>query len=534
MNGLRSLDWRLVLPVPPSGRFERLALIGSDEAAIAAARAAGIAADVVTRLDAGTQADAVVCLRRASVRLEDAAGALAPGGVLYLEVERGRGVRAAADAAVAQLAGFGLHTVGRYWPHPAFDEPEVYLPLDVPAAMEWYFRNLFVITTRRARLLATPTQLAAHAFGRRLESAVPRVCLVLSDRGPAAAPGVLSANGVPESMRAADVRPLVLMNGGWWSRIVVLPFAPESRKPLGAVKLWRTRGDAERVERENRGQRTVRGLLPPRLGNAVPEPLAVAEWAGQSVAVERAAEGEWLMARRARRRRLSAHLRELDLVSEWLTEFARHAEIARRPWTDDDTATWIAHPLEAYGEAFGLTAPEQRLAAASVQRAGELVGATVPFVWCHNDFSRLNIHCSAHAIGVVDWEGLGPGLPATDLLYYLPRWLFDARRVATREQTFSAFAGLFLDGGCEDRAVAAARSALRAYAAALGLDDRLPPVLLVGEWVRRAVGRHGRMFQDGPPPADRARTANRYARYVSILASRTDFLFAQPYRWGSP
>jgi hypothetical protein len=534
MNGLRSLDWRLLLPVPPSGRFERLAFIGADDAAIASARAAGIAGDVVTRLDAGVRADAIVCLQHARVPLEAAAAALAPGGVLYLEVERGRGVRAGGDAAVAQLAWLGLRAVGRYWPHPGFDEPEVYLPLDVPGAVEWYFRNIFVITTWRARLLATPTQLAAQGFGRRLASAVPRICLVLSATTPAAAPGVLSAEGLPESMHTTDVRPLVLMNGGWWSRVVVLPFAPGSRKPLAAVKLWRTRGNAGRVEREQRGQRTVRFLLPATLRDAVPEPLAVAEWSGQVVAVERSAEGEWLMARRARRHRLSAHLRELQLVSEWLIEFARHAETARRPWADDDTATWIAQPLEAYRQAFDLTAPEQRLAAAVVQRAGELVGATVPFVWCHNDFSRLNIYCGAHAIGVVDWEGLGAGLPATDLLYYLPNWLFRARRVATREQTFSVFAELFLEGRAGDRAVAAARSALRTYAAALRLDDRLPPVLLVGEWVRRAVGRHERMFQDGSPPADAARSANRYARYVSILASRTDLLFAQPYRWGSP
>jgi hypothetical protein len=111
MNGLRSLDWRLLLPAPPSGRFERLALIGADDAAIAAARAAGVAGDVVTRLDAGVRADAIVCRQRASVSLEAAAAALAPGGVLYLEVDRGWGVRAGADAAVAQLAGLGLQGV---------------------------------------------------------------------------------------------------------------------------------------------------------------------------------------------------------------------------------------------------------------------------------------------------------------------------------------------------------------------------------------------------------------------------------------
>ena len=239
------------------------------------------------------------------------------------------------------------------------------------------------------------------------------------------------------------------------------------------------------------------------------------------------------MARRHQQRRFAAHLRELELVAKWLTDFSEHAQVARRPWSDDDITTWFGRPLAQYRDAFDMTSAERRFEEAVLRRASELVGATMPFVWCHNDFSELNIHFGEDSLSVVDWEGLGTGLPATDLLYYLPRWLYRARRM-TREETFPAFSRLFVEDGTGDRAVAAARAALRSYTAAMALDERLPPLLLAGEWIRRAVGRHGRMFQHGAPPPASARGANRFARYVEILAENTDVLFGRPYRWGSP
>jgi hypothetical protein len=41
------------------------------------------------------------------------------------------------------------------------------------------------------------------------------------------------------------------------------------------------------------------------------------------------------------------------------------------------------------------------------------------------------------------------------------------------------------------------------------------------------------MFARGAP-REKARSANRFARYVSILARHTDELFGRPYRWGLP
>lgn len=507
-------------------------MVGADETTLHAAVEARVAREVVGGLEQAAPADAVVCLHGSRVASEAAVAALAPDGVLYLEVDRGRGARSNADIAVRELARLGLRPVGSYWPHPSFDEPEVYLPLDAPGSVEWYFRNLFVISTARARLLVRPVRLAAAVGGRRLVSLVPRVCLVFSREPRAAAPGIFAATELPERVRLADARPLVLMAGGWWSRVVMLPFVPGDREPVVALKLWRTAGDAERAEREQRGQRAIRAILPPPLRDAVPEPLGIAQSDGRVVAVEGSAEGEWLMARRHRCLRLSAHLRELEVVAGWLTEFNRQAAVARRGWSDADVAAWFERPLADYDEIFQMTPPERRLADAVLGRAKELVGATVPFVWCHNDFMELNVYLRANALTVVDWEGLGEGLPATDLLFYLPRWLFRARRMAG-EETFAGFSSLFLERDPGDRAVAAARAALGAYTDALELDQRLPPVLLAGEWTRRAVGRHARMLARGALHRG-AREANRFTRYVSILADHTDDLFGRPYRWGLP
>ena len=533
MNGIRSLDWRFLLPLPPSGRFERLALIGADEATLRAAVEAGVADDVVEGLDGNATANAVVCLHPARIRIEAAVATLAPAGVLYLEFEGGLRGRREAAAATRTCARLGLHLIGRYWPHPHFDEPVVYLPLDMPRAVDWYFRNVFVMSTHRARLLATPTRLAALAAGPRLSSLVPRMCMILSANTHGAAPGVLSAAGLPEPMRSVEARPLVLMSGSWWSRVVVLPFVPGIREPFGAVKLWRTRGDVDRVEREQGAQRMIRRVLPIRMRNAVPEPLALVNWAGHVVSAETSARGQWLLARRQQHRRLAAHLHELELVAEWLTDFSKHAQVARRPWSDDDITTWFGRPLAQYGDAFDMTSAERRFEEAVLCRARELVGATMPFVWCHNDFSEQNIHVGENSLSVVDWEGLGTGLPATDLLRYLPRWLYRARRLTCAE-IFPAFSRLFVEDRTGDRAVAAARAALRSYTVAMALDERLPPLLLAGAWIRRAVDRHGHMFEHGAPPPTSARDANRYARYVAILAENTDVLFGRPYRWGTP
>ena len=132
---------------------------------------------------------------------------------------------------------------------------------------------------------------------------------------------------------------------------------------------------------------------------------------------------------------------------------------------------------------------------------------------------------SASSIG----KACGPGFPR-DLLYYLPDWLFrpvgspiGRRRSRASRRSSSA-------ARPETGLVNAARASLGVYTAALELDDRLPPLLLAGEWF--AVPWAVTIVCSRRAVAGQTRASNRFARYVSILADQTDVLFERPYRWG--
>jgi aminoglycoside phosphotransferase (APT) family kinase protein len=527
VNGIKSLDWRFLLPTPTRGRFERLVLAGATEAKAELVSAAGVAADVSRDLDGRRSADAVVCLGGTRVDLEQAAATLRPAGVLYVEVERG-GARAKPLRTLRRLHALGLRVVGVYWPHPGFELPNVYLPLDAPGAVDWYFRNSFVIRTARARLFVAPVRFGAAALHRRLAHLVPRVSFVAVAGADGIAPSVLSSPALPPALRQPGVRPLVLMSGGEWSRVVMLPFAPGARQPLAAVKLWRIRGREEHLDRERRGQQLVRELLDPELRDAVPAPLGVVEWSGLVGNVEECAPGEWLFARRHRTRRLSSSLRELHVVAGWLTSFNARAQIDHGRWTDEDVERWVSGPIAQYRRAFGPSPDEERLFSAAERRATELTGVRLPYVWCHNDFSELNLYCGRDSVGVVDWETIAPGLPASDLLHYVQRWFYRAQR-ETRDEGRS-FHSLFLAPSARGRAVQAGRAALASYGARLDLDERFFALLLTTEWIRRAVARHAR----SAPQGNGARSArrNRFAQYVEILAQHVPMLFESRYRWG--
>ena len=97
-------------------------------------------------------ANAVVCLHGARARLQAAVATLAPDGVLYLELDGGLRGRIEAVGVRRSCAALGLRVIGRYLPHPDFEEPVVYLPLEMPHAVDWYLRNVFTTSAWRARL----------------------------------------------------------------------------------------------------------------------------------------------------------------------------------------------------------------------------------------------------------------------------------------------------------------------------------------------------------------------------------------------
>jgi hypothetical protein len=525
LDGIKSLDWRFLLPTPAVGRFSRLALTGSADSTADLVKAAGIAEEVSRDLDGAGSADAVVALGGTVVELDRAAATLRRGGVLYLELDRAA-ARGEPGRTLRRMRALGLLVAAVYWPHPGFEQPNVYLPLETPGAVDWYFRNAFVVTTPQARLLLGPVRLGTGLLRACLGHLVPRISVVAIAGDGDVTPSVLSSSAIPPELRQPGVRPLVLMTGGEWSRVILFPFAPDGRRPLAAVKLWRLPGREEHLDRERRGQELVRELLDPSQRNAVPAPLGTVTWSGLVGTVEECAPGQWVYARHHRAERLASRLHELRSVAGWLTSFNENAQIDPAPWSAEDVTRWVEEPIEAFRRAFRPAPGEEHLFTAAATRAHELTGVPLRFVWCHNDFSELNLYCERDDVGVVDWETIAPGLPASDLLHYVQRWFFRAQR-ATRDEGES-FYSLFLDTSEHRRAVLAARDVLAAYAARLEVDERFFPLLLTTEWVRRGVARHAR---SGARPGSSAER-NRFAQYVEILAGDVPALFDRPYRWG--
>jgi hypothetical protein len=525
LSAIRALDWRFLLPLPDERPVGRLVLVGATDEEAELASAAGVAEEIARELREGLVADAVVCLEPAAVDLGEAAGSLRPGGALYLELPRGR-----ASRTLRQLRALGLRLSGLYWPEPNFRTPSVYLPLDAPLALEWYFRNIFVIRDTRARLLLPLARIATRLLGARLGHVVPRVCVVAVAGDGEQRASVLSAPVLPDEIGNAGNRLLVLMPETEWSRVVLLPFARGGRRPIAAVKLWRFRGREQHLEHEREGQRLVRELLPRPLRDAVPEPLGVLEWRGLTGNAETCVAGEWLFAHRHRKRLLTQRFRELQQVSDWLIAFNERVQVDCAPWSDEQAARWVSDSVAAYRRAFGTLRDEDRLFDALERRALELDGTRLPIVWCHNDFSELNVYWAPGSIGIVDWETIGPGLPAWDLLRYVSRWFFRAQRATADER--HAFQSLFLAAPDHGRAARAARAALEGCSERLRLDERVAPLLLTTAWITRAVALHERSL-----PAEDAgagRRANRFTDYVELIARNTALLFERPYRWGRP
>ena len=135
------LDWRLLLPAPSADKYERLLVLGADEAMAEELEAAGIARDVAFRPD-GRRADIVACLRGAGLSLVQAVEHVGSGGTLYYESSGGASREAehfsGAPVEVAPRRDLSADRDLRV--RPGFSGPRTYFPLDVPRALRSYSR----------------------------------------------------------------------------------------------------------------------------------------------------------------------------------------------------------------------------------------------------------------------------------------------------------------------------------------------------------------------------------------------------------
>jgi aminoglycoside phosphotransferase (APT) family kinase protein len=522
---LLELDWRFLLPLPAGGRFRHLLVLGASKRAAEQIEALGLADEVVLK-PGRRQPDAIVCLHTARARLRNVARGLSPDGVLYYEFDRlrspwaGRGV-----ASRRSLRRLGLVSSASYLVHPQFGGARTYVPLDAHHALSWYLGSRGTAPAMRSAVVHRGVGLAARLGTQHLTRLWPRLAVVGSvQAGRAACPAAIEA---ADLSAGSCLFPVVLVRGDERSRVVMLPFAPDSRQPLAVVKIDRRppRGGNKRAEYSI--LEGLRSNLSPEMRETVPQPLAVVRDAAVSASVESFLSGEWLHARWARPDVGPEDLIEdLEAVAGWLTEFHAQSRLEVRQCHQHDVDHWIEEPISAYANAFGATSAEAELFARAREYARRVIGLEFPIVWQHWDLSSLNVLRSDGTVRVVDWAAAAPGVPLDDLLYFVMRWLNRVRSGRRGEHhstgykiSSAALRHLFLEPEYHDRAVDAARRAIERYEQRLVLDERFRPLLLLHAWVRRATGRLEREGTAG------GREDNRYVVYVGELAVNRDRLF---------
>ena len=535
---LRRADWRFLLPTPDAGAYRHLVLLGAPPGLAERLVDVGFAARVSRAIPAPGTADALVILEGAHRELARAARCLAPGGVLYCEVDRRRGpLRDSHPRHVRRvLQAAGLTQTGLYWVTPSFAAGKRYLPLDVPAALDWFFSTAYVGATPVRRLIGAAARLVAGRDSMRLSPLAPCYSVTAAAGADAGArpSSVLGDPSLPPRLRRDGLRPFLLTSGqDDGSRVAMLPFAPGGAAPLAVLKVSRMGEFNTNTEREQATLAEARERVGPALRESIPEPLALFRYGDLVVGAESCAPGHTLMASSARwRAPLREKLDDLRVAAGWLADFHRQAQLGRAPWDDEAVARWVERPLDAYARELGTTDGERRLFALARDRARVLADARVPLpeVWQHNDFGPWNVYRDGPRVTVIDWEFGAEreadrrGPPLCDLLYFVTHWYEIVARLDRVAGRRRAVRELFVERPASAAARAGAE-AVAAYVAALEVDARFVPVLLVTTWAQRALDRVDRRRHAGErEPGDRA--ANPYADYVGALAGGAAELFA--------
>ncbi len=386
---LRGVDWRFLLRQQGRPRLLDLSAGDLSEALELVAKPAQDGADV----------DVVLLGFPSKEELKTARARLRAGGELVClwHGRRPRGVQRART--LIEQAGF--EDVHFYWPGPERSpQPEFWLPLDAPAAIEQVFSQR-PTHSRRQRASRLAWRLAAR-FG-----AIAPLCAVARLPGPPADP-LSEADEVGRALPAPE--PWLLLTGGSKSenKVVGLPHSPGRDSGL-AAKFARVEVAEAALECEAEILRRLQDERPSLSG--APWLRASGERVGQRAIVQDAMGG----------RLLSAGLSEADFadvapkMTDWLTS------LAGEPQTQPASA-WsqrlLFDPLERLERELG-----DQLPTGLVERARRALGDLdeLPLTWEHRDLGPWNVVLEADGSpSVIDWEDTEPlGLPGLDLIYFL-------------------------------------------------------------------------------------------------------------------
>jgi hypothetical protein len=124
------------------------------------------------------------------------------------------------------------------------------------------------------------------------------------------------------------------------------------------------------------------------------------------------------------------------------------------------------------------------------------------------------------------WENTQAGPALCDLLYFVTYWHNVANHLYTVEAELQGMGALFLEPDSRNPYTSAIHRAIADYMAALAIDRRFLPLLLVYVWLERAIYSAGRA-QKLATHAGASRSASKFVTYVRYLAEHTDRLFAE-------
>lgn len=522
---VRAADWRFLFPPPPAGHYDQLVVLGAPAALLDALVAMSIATKVTDRLPTDGSASAVVVLPGIAVHARALAEALAPGGALYVEVDRRLAQSGRLGPAnllhklrAASISPAGVYAVGRRGL-----APRRYIPLDGLCAFAWYLRNIYQPRTAGQWIGRAFAVRVATLHPRLLQALLPAYAVVaVRDHPPSVIPVTETAT-LCSGLYPAATRPLLFGDGG--DRVVALPFARSAPEPSSVLKIPRSAAFHGRTMHEQATTNKLRALLPADLARAIPEPAGIVTSGNTLIATEQYVAGRSLAASSGswgapRGRRIS----DLRITADWLTRFHLATQLDRRAWSERETEEWIDAMFRAYAAAYGVTPAERRLHETARSYAVTLAGTAVPVVWQHRDYAVWNLTRNGDALAVLDWEGARPGPPLCDMLHFITSWDL-AIRGARGDAALRCFRSLFLHPSVHDRYHSAAHESIMSYNTSLDLDVRITPILLLHHRLELAIRRSDQLRDRGTIIGN-PRSDNQEVAMVTMLADHADALFA--------
>jgi hypothetical protein len=422
----------------------------------------------------------------------------------------------------------GLSVTGIYWVRPDFARRQVYLPIENRAALRWYLTSVWKASTPLWRLGAFVMRVLAGAGHRPLAKLFLHFAIT-AVAGPTTTfvRPVSEHPAWPRELQQSDLQLLMLTPGqNDINRVIMLPFLSQSRQPLAVFKYWRVPAFNPVTEQEQTALRSIRARLSEPLRQTIPRPFGIAKWGGVAVGGEQCVEGQalstWTNWSGAPSRR---HLEDLRLVMTWLRAFQQETIHWCAPWEAADINQWVERPLDAYAQAFHLTASEVLLFSVVRQRARELIGCPSLIVRVHGDFALRNLRRAGQRLIVIDWEGSHLGPVLFDALFFIIDWIKYARGLHDHETQLISIRELFCDVNSSHWACLAAREAIAQHLNALSIDRRFLPMWVVLFWVKCALGRF-ELRESVTPPQFVPEMDNHHVEYIRQMANHREQLFS--------